>query len=337
MKKTVFLTIIVLVFAACVPALAADDITVNVDGITVEFDQAPIIVDGRTLVPVRAIFESLGARVKWDDLTKTVNATKRFETISLTIGSNEMKVSGKTEYIDVPAQIVGGRTLVPARAVAQALEAQVLWDDNKRLVTINSKQGKYYIEDHFTEYSGYHKNNNDILISKININFPQIFFDSKTLLNDKINNIVKQDVDEWTEDFTVLAQEKANEFSENGGVFDSSFKTMYFSTDFDIMYNNGNYVSVYVRKNYDLESEKTASYSAHTYDVVKNRGVYATEILDMEDIELRTRINNEFLKIGVKLGIDNINTENFYLTDEGVAFFVQVDEEVKTVLIKKEW
>ncbi|MBE7042590.1 MAG: hypothetical protein E7399_03745 [Ruminococcaceae bacterium] len=104
-----------------------NDVDVFVDDKEVQFDQPPVIYNNRTLVPLRAVFEALGATVNWDGNTKTVTGKKDRRTVTLTIGSNVMYLNQKPIFLDVPAIQVNGRTLVPARAVAEGLGAEVEW------------------------------------------------------------------------------------------------------------------------------------------------------------------------------------------------------------------
>ncbi len=113
-------------------------ITVKVNGQLVNFDQPPIIIDGRTLVPLRAIFEALGATVEWNGDTQTVTSKKGSTSVSLSIDSNAMYKNGKAVTLDVPAQLINDRTLVPARAVAEAFGCDVDWDSDTKTVTITN-------------------------------------------------------------------------------------------------------------------------------------------------------------------------------------------------------
>lgn len=117
------------VFAAPAPR-------VELNCIPLEFDQPPIMSENRTLVPLRKIFESLGATVEWDDITRTACAKKEDRTVSITIGTNQLIVDNETIELDVPAKIVNNRTLVPLRAISEAFDCEVLWDGNERLVDI---------------------------------------------------------------------------------------------------------------------------------------------------------------------------------------------------------
>ena len=118
----------------------SDEILVRVNDNYVDFDQPPAIVNDRTLVPVRAIFESMDIEVDWNADTRTVTATRGNTSISLTIDTNVINKTVDEETasieIDVPAQIIGNRTMVPARAVAQSFGASVNWDGKTRTVII---------------------------------------------------------------------------------------------------------------------------------------------------------------------------------------------------------
>lgn len=117
---------------------AAGAINLVVDGATVQTDVPPVVIDGRTLVPVRALFESLGATVGWNEATQTATATKGTTIVSVQIGSTTAYVSGTAKTLDVPAQTVKGRTMVPARFVAESLGAAVDWESATETVKIST-------------------------------------------------------------------------------------------------------------------------------------------------------------------------------------------------------
>ncbi len=102
----------------------------------IEFDQIPIIENDRTLVPLRAIFEALGATVEWNEETETVTSSRGAITVSFQIGSNQLYKNGQEIMIDVPAQIMDGKTMVPLRAVAESFDCLVEWEENTQTVWI---------------------------------------------------------------------------------------------------------------------------------------------------------------------------------------------------------
>lgn len=117
--------------------VSTDEIRVDLRGKFLEFaDQKPIIENDRVLVPFRVIFEALEAEVFWDSDTRTVTATKGGITITLTIGKNEIVKNGEAVEIDVPAQIINSRTLVPVRVISESFENTVSWDGENKVVEI---------------------------------------------------------------------------------------------------------------------------------------------------------------------------------------------------------
>jgi len=109
---------------------------VIVNGVEVFFDQPPIIENGSTLVPLRAIFEALGAKVDWNPSTQVATAVKKDTTIMLKVGDSFLTRNGEEIKLEVPAKIVSDRMLVPARAVAESFGAEVFWAQGIRTVTI---------------------------------------------------------------------------------------------------------------------------------------------------------------------------------------------------------
>lgn len=113
-----------------------DEITVTVNGEALEFDQQPIMDSDRVLVPMRKIFETLGAKVEWNGDTQTITSIKDDIVIIMQIGNNTITVNDGEFTLDVPPQIMSDRTLVPIRAVAESFRINVEWDEKKRTVVL---------------------------------------------------------------------------------------------------------------------------------------------------------------------------------------------------------
>ncbi len=142
MRKVTTLVLITLFVFFSVPlnsSNAADsNIVVFLDGKQLIFDVPPSVVDNRTMVPLRSIFESLGAIVEWDQGTQTAIATKGGLVVSLTVGENVAYINGEKITLDVPSKVINQRTLVPLRFVSESLKATVGWLGKSRVVTINT-------------------------------------------------------------------------------------------------------------------------------------------------------------------------------------------------------
>ncbi|MBE7047066.1 MAG: copper amine oxidase N-terminal domain-containing protein [Ruminococcaceae bacterium] len=141
MKKLLSVILCVsLIFSMAVSsvALASDEINVTINGVKQNYDVMPVIVDGRTLVPMRAIFEALGAEVGWIDHSKTVTGTRNNKTVKLNIDENIAYINGQETILDVPASIINSRTMVPVRFISEMLGEKVEWDDATKTVMIDS-------------------------------------------------------------------------------------------------------------------------------------------------------------------------------------------------------
>jgi hypothetical protein len=121
---------------------SAQQIQVQVDGQRVAFAYTqPQYVNGRVLVPLRGVFEQMGATVNWDPTTRMVNAHRAGSDVQLRIGDRLAFVNGTSMNLDVPAMIIGGTTMVPIRFLSEALGAQVGWMEAQHLVSINTLSG----------------------------------------------------------------------------------------------------------------------------------------------------------------------------------------------------
>jgi len=119
-----------------VPVQIFDYIRVVLDGRLLSFDVQPQFLNNRTMVPLRGIFEELGASIKWDQSTATITATKGDTVVILTIGDTSPTVNGQVVSIDQPAILSRNRTLVPLRFVAESLGVNVVWNPSTWTVTI---------------------------------------------------------------------------------------------------------------------------------------------------------------------------------------------------------
>jgi hypothetical protein len=122
-----------------VPAGAAGPVSVTVNGQPANLNPPPTERAGRVFVPLRGVFEQLGATVVYQN--GTINATGRGHTVSLTIGSQQAVVDGQTQTVDVAPFIIGASTYVPLRFVSQALGASVNYDGANNIVAINTNGG----------------------------------------------------------------------------------------------------------------------------------------------------------------------------------------------------
>lgn len=143
MKRVFVAFLVFAMMLSCVVVVnAADDIAVIINGTVVGFDVPPQIIGDRTMVPMRKVFETLGANVEWNSEMRMVLATYKTSIITMRIDEYSFSVTNvitnesKSIALDVPAQIVNDRTLIPLRAVSEALGKTVEWDGSTRTAII---------------------------------------------------------------------------------------------------------------------------------------------------------------------------------------------------------
>lgn len=143
MKKWISTALIAAMLCTAGGAVSAqgNQVGVMIDGAVMQFEQPAVIINSKTMVPLRAIFEELDAEITWDGATQTVTAVRKLDddtttTIKLVIGSKIAYRNGHKIELEQAPVIVNSRTMVPVRFVAEALNANVKWDGATRTVAI---------------------------------------------------------------------------------------------------------------------------------------------------------------------------------------------------------
>ncbi len=106
------------------------------------FDVNPVTVNGHPLVPIKKIFENLGAAVTWDENSQTLTARNSTTTVTLTIGSYNATVNGKVKSLDEPAQLIEGQTFAPLVFAVEAFDCELNWNKEKHLFKIYYGSGQ---------------------------------------------------------------------------------------------------------------------------------------------------------------------------------------------------
>lgn len=145
-KKILSILSAAAVLSSVMTALADDsgEISIVVNGAKINTDTAPVIINDRTMVPLRAIAESLGCDVIWNEADKAIMVHRNSHLYTFWIGydtafdyyNNSINIDN-TCFLDSPPVIINDRTMIPIRAVSEMMGASVSWDDLTRTVNIN--------------------------------------------------------------------------------------------------------------------------------------------------------------------------------------------------------
>lgn len=113
------------------------DARIFYNGEKIDFDVPPIVENDRTLIPLRGLFEKMGAEVSWDGNTSTAAVVKNDTRLSFQKNYYRVYVNGVAKYMDVPTRLTGGRTMIPLRFLSEELGYEVNWNENTRTIDIN--------------------------------------------------------------------------------------------------------------------------------------------------------------------------------------------------------
>ena len=325
MKRFIGVLITFCIAVSLTGVMAENDISVTVNGELLDFDQPPIIENGRTLVPMRAIFEALGCKVEyWDGEEKTVFAEKGFDTVSLVIGDNTMLLNGETEIpLDVPARIENSRTLIPLRAVSEALGANVDWNDSDRAVIIESRQGAHKIE-------------RKLLIKKVEGKFDFVANAYYPFIESNGNEFIDKINEEYESNANVSITEALDFYNE---CLEAEYSDEYeipFTLDLDyiVTMDRNGYLSILTTlATYTGGAHPNSTMAGRTFDLKENKELSLREVFNEETFDLENavaeRIADKVLEYSDEehaqnvhdLAIENIDYADFYLTDNMVHVF----------------
>lgn len=120
--------------------LQVDSNTINIGNRSISIDTAPVIINGRTLIPVRGVTEAMGGNVNWNNETKTVTITLGSNKVEMTIDSTTAYFNNKAQTLDVAPVVLNGRTMLPARFIAESFGFDVNWDNDTKTISITPRQ-----------------------------------------------------------------------------------------------------------------------------------------------------------------------------------------------------
>ncbi len=326
-----------MIVLSCNPVFATtDEVIVKLNDHTLTFDVNPVIENGRTLVPFRKIFEELGCAVSYQEDSKgmIVSARRGNDLISLRVGQYDMEVDFETKKLDVAPKIINGRTLVPLRAISEALDCKVKWDDETRTVDISSKQGQYKIKtQNITKVI---RADDGTMIMSIDCSYPVIENDGANGFCDYINKEYKEQAEKYVKDVEEQWISDAKEtYSEMSKEY---FEPLTFNFYYDVTLNRNNMLSITTYDySYTNGPHPNIYMNSRTFQMLMEKELSLQDILGCEQDEVDTIVKDAFeqwfdamieenvdtdiiTEIRKKLE-DEIHNVEFQLTDDSLGLY----------------
>ena len=283
----------------------ADRINVYYNNEIMSFDVEPIIENGRTLVPFRAIFEIMGCAVYYTEENgkQIVSAHRGNDTLMLTIGENKMYFNGEEKALDVPAKIKDGRTLVPLRAISEAFECDVEWYGDTRTIYILPIANAYSVHakkitETITDDEG------NVLIEAVAY-YPAVEDFTESPCFDKINFDYKWDADKFMEEARAAKEDALILRKEMG----EAFTPFVYELTFEQTYGVWGHLSFVNHKYINLGG-------AHPSKIMESR-TYCTS--DDEEMSVSDVINENMLDVSLTKYVTNLFVDKFKEIDPELA------------------
>ena len=272
-----------------------DRILVNYNDSPIVFDVEPIIENGRTLVPLRAIFETMGCAVYYseEDGKQIVSARRGEDSLLLTIGENKMYFNSKEIALDVPAKINDGRTLVPLRAISEAFECEVYWHGDTKPIDIYSPANAYVVyteklSETITDDEG------NVLIEAVAY-YPVIENSTGIPCIDKINFDYKWDAEKFIEEAKAKRDDALNLRKEMG----EKFTPFVYELTFEQTYRIWGYLSFINHKYINVGGVHPAKImESRTYYINTEVEMSVSDVIDEDrlDVSLVKYVTNLFVE-----------------------------------------
>lgn len=311
-------------------------VTVFVNDNLLEFDVLPIIIDDRTLVPMRAIFEALGCKVEWDEPNQKVFATtEENDIVTLFIGNNDLYKNYEViNQMDVPAQIMDGRTLVPLRAISEALDCDVVWvaETYEVIITANgyvpnqNDSSSNTNENADNKFYGVNVKQGDDIIMEITANVENKAFLSEEFI-ESMKNVMREFVPKIREEYESVVKA---EYAKNK----SNFQPFKLSGEFQLTNEDEKYMSYIFKGSVFWNGNVIPITTSATINITNNEVVHIDNIVsDMSQSDWSEFYINSFNSIAKEDSSkfysnieeklqSNSDKIGFYLVPEGVVFYV---------------
>lgn len=314
-----------------------DAIKVVVDRKEIIFtDQAPIIKNDRTMIPLRGVLETMGIDIVWNAEEQSITAERGDSYALFKIGETTLKTDEGEITLDVSPEIINDRTMIPLRAITESFGAEVTWDADTKTVTINDKNANTMVE--AAKLANEVKATDGTVLYTIDVEYP-VLNDKceaagKKAVNEAVKKSIEEAVDAGSEEIKKAAEELYNSAKET----EEKFMPLSVMGDYKVTLENSGTLSFYVDLSYNFNGAHPMTYrNGYTYDLESGKELTLSDVTGVSENKAMEIIKNAYTE-AIKADTENktfftdvlknldetLKTVDFYLEDKNIVFFTEL-------------
>lgn len=293
-KLSVTLLSGIMAASMAVPAMANDTIKVVVNGKEVAFeDQVPVIKNDRTLVPLRGVLETMGIEIKWNADDQSVSAVRGADSAYFKVGSTTLTTEDGSVTLDAAPEIINDRTMIPLRAVAEAFDAKVEWDDDSKTVTITDDVKVTSVDEGTITKEG--KAEDGTVIYTVDVKYP-ILNDSCTAKGkEAINEAIQKSVEDAVNAELIELEKTAKETYANIDEQGREFRPLSIFGVYKVTELTDDTYSLYINLSTDyLGAHPMTVRKGYVFDLASGKELTLTDITGKTDEETKALVKNAY-------------------------------------------
>ena len=307
-----------------------DSIKVVVDGKEIIFtDQAPIIKNDRTMIPLRGVLETLGIDIVWNAEEQSITAKRGDSYALFKIGETTLKIAEGEINLDVAPEIINDRTMIPLRAVTESFGAEVAWDADTKTVTITDEAAKLTNE----VKAAY-----GTVLYTIDVEYPVLNDKCEAAGKKAINEAIKKSIEESVAAGSEEIKKAAEELYNSSKETEEKFMPLSVMGDYKVTLENSGTLSFYVDLSYNFNGAHPMTYrNGYTYDLESGKELTLSDVTGVSENKAMEIIKNAYTE-AIKADTENktfftdvlknldetLKTVDFYLEDKNIVFFTEL-------------
>ena len=314
-----------------------DSIKVVVDGKEIIFtDQAPIIKNDRTMIPLRGVLETMGIDIVWNAEEQSITAERGDSYALFKIGETTLKTAEGEINLDVAPEIINDRTMIPLRAVTESFGAEVTWDADTKTVTITDEIANTMVE--AAKLTNEVKAADGTVLYTIDVKYPVLNDKCKAAGKKAVNETIKKSIEESVAADSEEIKKAAEELYNSSKETEEKFMPLSVMGDYKVTLENSGTLSFYVDLSYNFNGAHPMTYrNGYTYGLESGKELMLSDVTDVSENKAMEIIKNAYTE-AIKADTENktfftdalknldetLKTVDFYLEDKNIVFFTEL-------------